>query len=124
MEIIIKYNEIKSLSELKDCLGDNISLKIDNIKWVDVNGNELDKEEYKFYNIISNDEFDLDYIIENCDYNDFRRIDLMVEQLEEYELDLFVVLYEMINDYYSMNSNNPNVSLSSFEFKLFSYQIN
>jgi hypothetical protein len=121
MEIKIKYNEIKSLSELKDCLGDSILLKIDNIKWVDVMGNKLEEEEYNFYNIISNDEFELDYLIDNDDYNNFGRIDLMIEQLEEYELDLFEVLYEMINDYYFTISNNPNVSLSSFEFKLFSY---
>ena len=84
----------------------------------------LDVEEYKFYNIVSNCEFDLDYLIDNCDYNNFRRVDLMVEQLEERGVDLFETLDEMIDDFFTLTLDNSNVNLKSYEFKLFSYWIN
>ena len=79
MKIQIKFNEIKNLTELKENLSENLMLKIFDMKWVDVKGNKLDVEEYKFYNVVYNCEFDLDYLIDNCDYNNFKRIDLMVE---------------------------------------------
>lgn len=123
MELVFRYNEIKSLDDLKVKLGEDILLRIFDMKWVDVMGNKLDEEEYIFYNIDSNIEFDLDYLIDNCDYNNFRRIDLMVEQLEEYGLDLFETLDEMINDYFLLTSKNSVVSLKSYDFKLFSYTI-
>ena len=47
MEIEIKFNEIKNLTELKENLSENLMLKIFDIKWVDVKGNKLDEEEYK-----------------------------------------------------------------------------
>jgi hypothetical protein len=124
MEITIKHKEIKSLSELKSSLHNEILLRIYNLKWFDENGNLIDNGEYKYYNIESEDEFDLDYLIDKCDLNNYKRIDLMVEQLEENGFDLFEVLDEMISDYYSYSSENPNVFLKSFEFKLFSYEIN
>jgi hypothetical protein len=124
MEITIKHKEIKSLSELKSSLHNEILLRIYNLKWFDENGNLIDNGEYKYYNIESEDEFDLDYLIDKCDLNNYKRIDLMVEQLEENGYDLFEVLDEMISDYYSYSSENPNVFLKSFEFKLFSYEIN
>ena len=124
MKIEIKFNEIKNLTELKENLSENLMLKIFDMKWVDVKGNKLDVEEYKFYNVVSNCEFDLDYLIDNCDYNNFKRIDLMVEQLEENSIDLFETLDEMINDYFLLISDNSNVLLKNYNFKLFSYKIN
>ena len=124
MEIIIRHKEIKNLTKLKENLSENLMLKIFDMKWVDIKGNKLDEEEYKFYNIVSNCEFDLDYLIDNCDYNNFKRIDLMVEQLEENSIDLFETLDEMINDYFLLISDNSNVLLKNYNFKLFSYKIN
>ena len=124
MELVVRFNEIKSIDELKEKLDENLMLKIFDMKWVDVKGNKLDEEEYKYYNVVSKCEFDLDYLIDNCDYNNFRRIDLMVEQLEENGFDLFETLDEMISDYFVLTSDNSNVSLIKYDFKLFSYWIN
>jgi len=99
-------------------------IQISNMRWVDVKGNELKKDEYRYYNVESECEFDLDYIIDNCDYNNFRRVDLMVEQLEERGVDLFETLNEMIDDFFTLTLDNSNVNLKSYEFKLFSYWIN
>lgn len=124
MELVVRFKEIKSINDLKEKLDESIMLRISNMKWVDVKGNKLDEDEYKYYNIVSKDEFDLDYLIDNCDYNNFMRIDLMVEQLEEDGLDLFETLDEMINDYFLLISDNSDVLLKSYDFKLFSYTIN
>jgi hypothetical protein len=124
MEIEVKFNEIKSLDDLKENLSGNLMLKIFDMKWVDIKGNKLNEDEYKYYDVQSNLEFDLDYLIDNCDYNNFRRIDLMVEQLEENGFDLFETLDEMINDYFLFTSVNPNVYLKCYDFKLFSYTFN
>lgn len=113
------------MSELKENLGlKEFLVKIFNMKWVDVYGNYLNIDEYKFYDVLQNDEFDLDYLIDICDYNNFISLDLMIEELEINQLDLFETINKMINDYYFTTSTNSNVSLVGFEFKLYSYQIN
>ena len=93
------------------------------MKWVDMNGNPLNEDEYKFYNVFTNQEFDLNYLIYNCVLNEFRRIDLMVEELEKYGIDLFYTIDDMISDLYSYFLSNPNCYLESWDFTLFSYQI-
>jgi len=124
MELIVKFNEIKSLDDLKEKISENLMIQISNMRWVDVYGNELNEDEYEYYNVKSYIEFDLDYLIDNCDYNNFKRIDLMVERLEENGFDLFETLDEMISDYFLLTSDNSNVSVISYDFKLFSYWIN
>jgi hypothetical protein len=124
MEFLVKFNEIKSLDDLKEKMDENLMIQISNMRWVDVRGNELNEDEYDYYKVVKNLEFDLDYLIDNCDYNNFKRIDLMVEQLEENGFDLFETLDEMISDYFLLTSDNSNVSLISYDFKLLSYWIN
>jgi hypothetical protein len=122
MNIIIKETKINTLSELKNSLDKEILLKINNMKWFDMNGNPLNEDEYKFYNVFTNENCDLDYLIDNCDLNDFRRIDLMVEELEENGIDLFDTIDEIISDFYTYFSCNPNCYLESWDFTLFSCQ--
>ena len=124
MEFFVEFNEIKSLDDLKEKISENLMIQISNMRWVDVNGNELKEDEYRYYNVESECEFDLDYLIDNCDYNNFRRVDLMVEQLEERGVDLFETLDEMIDDFFTLTLDNSIVNLKSYEFKLFSYWIN
>jgi hypothetical protein len=93
------------------------------MRWVDVNGNELNEDEYKYYNVESYREFDLDYLIDNYDYYNFRRVDLMVEQLDERGLDLFNTLDDMIDVFFTWTLDNSLVNLISYDFKLFSYWI-
>jgi hypothetical protein len=123
MEFLVEFNEIKSLDDLKEKISENLMIQISNMRWVDVNGNELNEDEYKYYNVESYREFDLDYLIDNYDYYNFRRVDLMVEQLDERGLDLFNTLDDMIDVFFTWTLDNSLVNLISYDFKLFSYWI-
>jgi hypothetical protein len=123
MEFLVEFNEIKSLDDLKEKISENLMIQISNMRWVDVNGNELNEDEYKYYNVETYREFDLDYLLDNYDYYNFRRVDLMVEQLDERGLDLFETLDDMIDGFFTWTLDNSFVNLISYDFKLFSYWI-
>jgi hypothetical protein len=123
MEFLVEFNEIKSLDDLKEKISENLMIQISNMRWVDVNGNELNEDEYKYYNVETYMEFDLDYLLDNYDYYNFRRVDLMVEQLDERGLDLFETLDDMIDGFFTWTLDNSFVNLISYDFKLFSYWI-
>ena len=119
MDFVVKFNEIKGLDDLREKMNENLMIKISNMRWVDVNGNEVDEKEYQYYNIDSHSEMDIEHIIDY--YNNFRRVDLMVEQIDERGLDLFETLDEMIEDYFTWTIDKSIITLKSYDFKLFSY---
>ena len=82
---------------------------------------EVDEKEYQYYNIDSHSELDIYYMMDYYDYNNFRRVDLRVEQIDERGLDLFETLDEMIEVYFNWTIDKSIITLKSYDFKLFSY---